>query len=293
MIPAVIISAIQQMLSRVLRIPVQSVQLFPVGGGSINQTHRLLVNNNLEYFCKTNSATKFPLLLQKEKNGLKLLAAQNIIRVPEIIACEVVEDTQILILEWITQGLRTEGFWKNFGEQLAGLHHVTGQSFGLYEDNYMGALPQSNLQSGDWVTFFINQRLKPLARLAMNSHLLEPKHIRHFENLYKELPGFFTPAQPSLLHGDLWGGNFLAGSDHLPVLIDPAVYFGDRGMDLAMTTLFGGFEPGFYESYDYHFPLPENHRQQWDICNLYPLLVHLNLFGKSYLHDIIHTIQRY
>ena len=292
-------SFIQNLLEQKFNIYISSIQLIPVGGGSINQSYKIITNKNQFFFCKINSAKKFPALFQKEKNGLELLATKRVLRTPKIIACEEAATEQLLILEWIEQGLKTEKFWKNFGEQLAALHNISSSDgdcqtrFGLQQDNYMGALQQSNLLSDNWVDFFIHQRLQPQIKLAVENNLLANAHIRHFENLYKILPSVFPPEKPSLLHGDLWSGNFLAAENEQPVLIDPAVYVGHRSMDLAMTTLFGGFEKSFYESYHYHFPLPENYRLQWDICNLYPLLVHLNLFGESYLHEIVETLRRY
>jgi fructosamine-3-kinase len=269
-----------------------SLELHPVGGGSINDTYRLSVGPH-RYFCKINEAGKLPGLFEKEKKGLALLRQQHIIRIPDLIAFELIENRQILVLEWIEQGPRTDSFWRVFGEQLAKLHRVSQESFGLDEDNYMGALPQYNAPAGNWTDFFIQQRLEPQLRLALNNGLLEAGSLRQFENLYKSLPGLFPPEAPSLLHGDLWNGNFLCDEQGHPVLIDPAAYFGHRSVDLAMTTLFGGFEQDFYEAYDHHFPLPENYREQWEICNLYPLLIHLNLFGKSYLPDILNTIERF
>ena len=157
----------------------------------------------------------------------------------------------------------------------------------------MGALPQSNHPSPDWIDFFINQRLEPQVSLAIDKKLLQLRDRKQFEKLYNELPGIFPTGNLCLLHGDLWSGNFLCDHSGIPVLIDPAVYYGHPAIDLAMTTLFGGFDTLFYESYHHHYPLPPNHRQQWEVCNLYPLLVHLNLFGKSYLADILHAIRRY
>ena len=192
-----------------------------------------------------------------------------------------------------TAGTKTRRFWSLFGEQLARLHHVSAPTFGLDHDNYIGSLPQKNTHSPVWSNFFIQQRLEPQVRLAGEKGLLSPSAIRQFEQLYQVLPELFPPEVPSLLHGDLWSGNFLCDEKGNPVLIDPAVYFGHRSMDLAMTTLFGGFGQPFYEAYHYHFPLPANYRQQWEIANLYPLLVHLNLFGESYTGSILHTIQRF
>ena len=192
MVPDVIYQTIKQVLTRVT-VVVDSMVLLPVSGGSINQTYQVLDQFHAEsFFCKINSATHFPLLFEKEKSGLKILADQHVIRIPRSIACEVTGDTQILVLEWIDQGPKTKAFWKLFGEQVARLHHCSAASFGLHEDNYMGALAQSNLLCDNWVDFFIHQRIAPLTRRAMDNHLLDAEHIRHFENLYKQLPQFIS-----------------------------------------------------------------------------------------------------
>jgi fructosamine-3-kinase len=150
----------------------------------------------------------------------------------------------------------------------------------------MGALPQHNEWTPQWTDFFIQQRLVPLVEQAQQRGLLQSAHINRFETLYRRLPELFPPVAPALLHGDLWSGNFLCDAGGQPVLIDPAVYYGHPAMDLAMTTLFGGFDPSFYDAYFYHAPQPAHYRRQWDACNLYPLLVHLNLFGSGYLGEI-------
>lgn len=263
-----------------------------VGGGSINDTYRVKTDKQT-FFCKINSQATLPGLFDAEQNGLALLASQQLIRIPKVIANEQINGTQILILEWIEQGLKSDAFWETFGRQLATLHHVHHNQFGLATNNYMGALPQSNKLTDSWTDFFIHQRLQPQINLALDHKLLEPAHAKHFEKLYQQLGVIFQAEPPTLLHGDLWSGNFLCDDKGKPVLIDPAVYYGHRSMDLAMTTLFGGFDARFYESYNYHFPLPTNYRQQWEVCNLYPLLIHLNLFGKSYLADILNTIRQY
>jgi len=276
-----------------LNISIFSLSFRSVGGGSINDCCQVLVNDRSRFFLKVNSATKYPNLLQKEKEGLQFLNAQKKLRVPSVTACDEIDDYQVLLLEWIEAGLRTEQFWKHFGEQLAALHHVTNPNFGFKEDNYMGSLPQRNDECNNWPDFFVHRRLQPQVDMAKTSHLLPTKAVDAFENLYRQLRGLFDDEQPSLLHGDLWSGNFMCDRNANPVLIDPAVYFGHRSMDLAMTTLFGGFERSFYESYSYHFPFPKNHRQQWDICNLYPLLIHLNLFGAGYRGQIESILKPY
>jgi fructosamine-3-kinase len=251
------------------------------------------VESRGKFFLKVNSATKFPKLFQKEKKGLEFLNSQKILRVPSVIVCNEIDNYQILVLEWIEGGLRTDRSWKKFGEQLASLHHVTNRWFGFEEDNYMGALPQRNDQYNKWVEFFVRCRIQPQVEIAKRNHLLHTKQLNAFEDLCRRLENIFNDEQPSLLHGDLWSGNFVCDQNSELVLIDPAVYFGHRSMDLAMTTLFGGFDKLFYESYNYHFPFPGNYDVQWEVCNLYPLLIHLNLFGSNYLGQIENILQKF
>lgn len=287
--------------------PAADLSVRQVGGGSINAAYQLSTKYNSRWFAKFNKTEPFPDLLFREQAGLALLRQQRIIRVPETIACLEAEGYQLLILEWIDEGPRTPAFWRLFGEQLAALHHQTAPAFGLSAsqlptsshfpapsltaNNYMGALPQDNSPSTDWVEFFIHRRLEPQINLAAGRGLLNQSAIKHFQSLYHRLPELFPAEPPALLHGDLWSGNFLCGTNGRPVLLDPAVYYGHRSVDLAMTTLFGGFASLFYEAYHHHYPFPPNHRGQWDICNLYPLLIHLNLFGESYLSPILNTIR--
>lgn len=272
---------------------ISSLQLTPVGGGSINHTYQLTTNRKDNLFCKINSRTKFPGLFEAESSGLELLRAQQVIRVPEVVGSIVAEDSQVLVLQWIEQGMRTKAFWKLFGEQLAALHSVTENLFGLPADNYMGSLVQYNNQQDDWNKFFITQRLEPQVKMAVDNGLLSVKEAAEFEKVYVQLKELFPTANPQLLHGDLWSGNFLCDSASRPVLIDPAVYYGHPAADLGMTTMFGGFDETFYESYKHLKPFPPNAREQWEVCNLYPLLIHLNLFGSGYKAAILHTIRRY
>jgi fructosamine-3-kinase len=256
-----------------------------VGGGSINETYRITTAKG-SFFCKMNSAVNFPQLFRLEANGLAFLDQQQVIRIPEVIDHFELNGQQVLLLEWISSGERTDHFWKNFGRQLAFLHMRSSDHFGLNENNYMGAVPQDNSPSADWTTFFRDKRLHPLVSMCHQRSLLQSRHVTLFEKFYGRLQALFEPEPPSLLHGDLWSGNFMCDQHAEPVLIDPAVYYGHRSMDLAMTTLFGGFQPAFYEAYHFHFPFSSNYREQWEAANLYPLLIHLLLFGKSYLRGI-------
>lgn len=284
---------LNQFFSARFRTPILSLKFRSVGGGSINDTYQVEISDQPKFFLKVNSATKYPNLFKKEKNGLNFLNKQHIVSAPSVVVCDELDNYQILLLEWIEAGLKTNEFWKRFGEQLAVLHRVSNPYFGFEEDNYMGALKQLNHRHDNWVGFFIHCRLQPRFETAIANGLLRTKHLDQFENLCKKLKNIFDDEQPSLVHGDLWSGNFMCDQNSSPVLIDPAVYFGHRSMDLAMTTLFGGFERAFYESYNYHFSFPKNYKEQWDVCNLYPLLIHLNLFGASYLNQVERTLQLY
>jgi len=290
---------LNQSLQAALDLEISSLEFKSIGGGCINETFRVKLNGRKEFFLKLNSVKRYPGLFEKEKHGLEFIAKQNIIYVPSVIVLGEVDNYQLLLLEWIEGGIKTEHFWKLFGEQVAALHRQTWVNenghalFGFDEDNYMGSLTQNNDQHQEWNDFLINARLQPQIKLATENHLLDTNHLDAFENLFLRLPGIFSPEQSALLHGDLWSGNFMCNAKSEPVLIDPAVYFGHRSMDLAMTTLFGGFDKPFYESYDYHFPFPKNYRVQWEVCNLYPLLIHLNLFGLGYLGQIENTLRRF
>lgn len=273
-------------------LPSKPISLHPIGGGSINDCYRVNLSNET-LFCKTNSASAFPGLFQKEVAGLALVAKQGIIKTPSVIDCFEEGDTQVLLLEWTEPGERTETFWKAFGEQLAALHQTANESFGLNEDNYMGSVPQSNRAHHTWTAFFVQERIAPMTQLCFDKMLLSKSHLHQFQNLQSKLDSVFETEKPSLLHGDLWSGNFLCNKAGRPVLIDPAAHFGHRSVDLAMTTLFGGFRPSFYEAYHHHLPFPKNAEEQWAVCNLYPLLIHLYLFGASYLPPIERTLQRF
>jgi fructosamine-3-kinase len=157
----------------------------------------------------------------------------------------------------------------------------------------MGALPQSNCRHDDWISFFIEERLEKQVRLAQNSGLLERKDINRFERLYTLFDTLIPKEQPSLIHGDLWGGNYLCSTAAEPYLIDPAAHYGHRESDLAMTTLFGGFSTEFYTAYHEAYPIEKGWEGRLDLYNLYPLLIHLNLFGPSYHGSIRIILQRF
>lgn len=262
-----------------------------VSGGSINVAMQLIADTGGQFFLKINDADLYPGLFERERLGLESLG--QFVRTPAVLMEEMFEDKQLLVMEWISPGTRTEKFWKNFGEKLALLHQQSTNGFGLNYDNYMGSLRQSNGWRETWVEFFRSQRLEPQVKMAADSGLLPAQWVNRFENLYKALPSIFPEEKPALLHGDLWSGNFMCTQQQEPVLIDPAMYYGHRAVDLGMTTLFGRCSQDFYEAYHYHFPLEKNYEEQWEVANLYPLLIHLNLFGGSYLGGVTETLKRF
>lgn len=291
MLPQGLYEDLKNLLSQQFHERISTLHFQPVGGGSINQTFKLTFSNAHTLFCKINSASAFAQLFQKEREGLEALRSPGAIKTPSVIACSILDDYQVLILEWIQSGAKTHGFFKKFGEQLAALNHTTAANFGWESENYMGSVPQQNGFHENWTHFFIHQRLEPLVQKCLAKNLLTQTEHELFKKLYSRLPQLFNDDErPALLHGDLWSGNYMCNPHAEPVLIDPAVYYGHRSMDLAMTTLFGGFDAVFYEAYNYHFPLPANYKEQYKICNLYPMLIHLLLFGKSYLTPIQQTI---
>ena len=268
-----------------------------IGGGSINEAWMIDAGEE-KFFCKVNSNTRYPGLFTREAAGLDSLRKTRTIQCPDVISVSTLEDHQILLMEWV-ESARIKAFdWVLFGEQLAKLHlwkdaHHPETRFGFDHDNYMGSLPQCNKYTSDWCTFFRERRLAPQIKMASERALLSRSHVTSFENLYKKLPEIFPSVTPSLVHGDLWNGNFLFNQNNEPVVFDPAVYYGIGSIDLAMTTLFGGFHELFYEVYEYWSPLPANHEEQWQVCNLYPLLIHLNLFGNQYLSGIESCLHRF
>lgn len=262
-----------------------------MAGGSINEVYKVFHQGHPSFIVKLNSATKFPQLFAREASSLAAL--QPHITTPEVIGQGEAAGLQYLVLEWIVQDKPTPAFWKNFGAALAALHSVDGPSFGNFENNYMGSVPQDNGDAPTWTAFFAQRRLMPLAVKCADNGLLGKSETNQIEKLCNRLPQIFSTAAPTLLHGDLWSGNFLCGAGGVPVLIDPAVYYGHPSVDLGLTTLFGGFDAQFYEAYHYHKQLPPNYKDEWDLCNLYPLLIHLLLFGSGYLGAIRQTLQRF
>lgn len=264
----------------------------PIGGGCINEAH-LVHTDSGRFFIKYNSSSAFPGMFEKESEGLNLLAETKTIDVPEVIATGETGKYAYLLLQFVESGTKKSDFWSDFGTRLAALHQHSAENFGFKHDNYIGSLTQSNLPHPDFISFFIGQRIGPQLKTARDKGEINHNDIKYFESLFKELPNIFPPEKPALVHGDLWSGNLMVSANGLPCLVDPAVYYGNREADIAMTELFGGFRPDFYDAYNHSFPMEKGWQKRMDILNLYPLLVHVNLFGGGYAGQVIRIIRQF
>lgn len=263
-----------------------------VGGGCINDA-RVMKTGQGQFFVKYNLADRFPGMFEAEARGLGILENAGALRVPEVIGNGTGERYAFLVLEFLDSAPRRKDFWEDFGRGLARLHRQTQSHFGLDHDNFIGSLPQQNHFSEHWKDFFITQRIEPQLRLARQSGNTDASLERTFESLFARLDNIFPEEPPALLHGDLWSGNFLTGPNGEAVIIDPAVYYGHRYMDLGMTSLFGGFSPAFYQAYQEEYPLETHWHEGLEVSNLYPLLVHVNLFGGGYLGTVRQVLRKF
>ncbi|AEI51840.1 fructosamine kinase family protein [Runella slithyformis] len=262
-----------------------------VSGGSINTAARVLTPEGT-FFVKFNHAEKED-MFEKEVRGLRILRSTKTIHIPQVYGYGKNGGKAYLIQEFVENGGQHPAFWRTFGQSLAKLHAHTHHSFGLDFDNYIGSLEQTNSLNENGIDFFIESRLRPQAGLALYNSLIDYKLYSRMERFFPLLAGLLPNERPALLHGDLWSGNFLINEQGLPSLVDPAPYYGLREAELAFTHLFGGFDDEFYESYADVFPLEPQLEARIPIYNLYPLFVHVNLFGKSYLPPIERLVRRY
>jgi len=263
-----------------------------VSGGSINAAFCLHTDDG-DYMMKRNNKSAYPNMFANEAEGLTAIKNTETIAVPQIILLDNFEDDSFLVLEWIESIQSTPDASKLLGKQLAAMHRNTADQFGFDTDNYMGSIPQSNRKHDTWSVFFINERLQPMVKIACDKNLLNKLDTQNFDELYNKLSGLFDEEPPALIHGDLWCGNYLISNRNKPYLIDPAVSYGHREFDIAMTTLFGGFSPDFYKAYQESFPLAQGWQHRVDLWNLYPLLLHLNLFGTGYLSRVKNSLSMY
>lgn len=254
-----------------------------MGGGCIHHAFEIRAAGR-PYFLKLNDTGALP-MFEAEVDGLAALAAGGAFRVPAALAWGATVEAAFLLLEYLElRPFASAEDGRRFGQALAQLHHDTGEHFGWPRDNFIGTNTQANPQSDRWAHFFVNCRLLPQLEMA-RSRGYGGVLGQEAEQLLERVPALFLDyrPRPSLLHGDLWSGNAAMDGEGRPVIFDPAVYRGDRDADLAMSELFGGFPPAFYAAYRAAWPLAEGYEQRKTLYNLYHVLNHLNLFGRSYL----------
>jgi len=272
--------------------PVEISEFRSIGGGCINEAFYLKTNTG-KYFIKYNSSTEFPGMFNKEAAGLKILADTKTLEIPEVIATVEAGNYAYLLLLYIETGVAGKNFWNDFGTKLADLHRNTNKYFGLDDDNYIGSLVQKNNLHLDFIGFFISERIEPQLKEARNQGAFSQSETRYFDSLFNTLHNIIPVEKPALIHGDLWNGNFMITANGSPCLVDPAVYYGHREADIAMTQLFGGFQRDFYYAYNQAWPMEKDWQKRIDIFNLYPLLVHVNLFGGSYARQVLQIIRQF
>lgn len=259
-------------------------------GGCVNRSYRICGHDGRQFFVKLNEARHLP-MFNAETLGLDTLAATQTLRTPQWIISGSTETESYLVLEYLE--LHSHGDAARLGEQLAALHRCSGERFGYLQDNFIGTTPQPNGWESRWVDFWRERRLGFQLRLAAQNGFAGRLQAQG-EKLLNMLPIFFADHEPhpSLLHGDLWGGNHAFLADGTPLIFDPAPYYGDRECDLAMTELFGGYPDDFHAAYRAAYPLDAGYAVRRNLYNLYHILNHANLFGGSYVRQAEQIIRR-
>jgi fructosamine-3-kinase len=268
-----------------------------VRGGDINDAFDVTLGDGRRVFVKTNARAE-PRMFACEARGLDWLREANAIRVPRVLAASSEaaseNETAFLVLERIASASPARDFDVQLGQRLAHLHRAGATRFGFDEANFIADLPQDNTPGDSWPAFYVARRLQPQVRAAIDSGHAQARWSRDFDRLFARMPELTGPPEPpARVHGDLWGGNVLADEHGAPCLIDPAVYGGHREVDLAMLRLFGGAGPRCFAAYDETWPLAAGHEDRVRLYQLYPLLVHVNLFGGSYVQSVESALHAY
>lgn len=280
-------------LQSYLNSPVRSCE--SIGGGCIANACRLETEEGT-FFLKWSTRAVAKTFVSEAEGLRELKAANSPLFIPDVIAVE--EGTEqipgLLLMEWIESGEKGSRFWEDFGRGLAVLHRSTTDRYGFHHDNFIGHLPQRNDWEEDWPTFFIQHRIEPQVSMARDRGVWHRGWDPYLERLIQSIDQILPASpEPSILHGDLWSGNFMVTRSGKAALIDPAVYYGHREADLAMTELFGGFNDRFYQAYREAWPLDDGYEKRRDLYNLYHLINHLNHFGGSYAHSVSGIIKQF
>jgi fructosamine-3-kinase len=265
-----------------------------VSGGDINDAFELALDDGQSVFLKSNAHAPLA-MFAAEAQGLSFLEQARALRVPKVLGVSTSsERPSFLLLEFIRSAPARRGFDEELGRGLAALHRAGAASFGFAQPNFIGRLPQSNREHSSWAEFYQAERLEPQLSAAIAGGHAPSALQRDFERLFRRLPELVGDGEaPARLHGDLWSGNVHSDEHGAPCLIDPAVYGGHREVDLAMMQLFGGFGARVFSAYTEAFPLTAGHRDRVSLYQLYPLLVHVNLFGSGYLASVQRALSAY
>ncbi|TYP75927.1 fructosamine kinase family protein [Aquimarina intermedia] len=264
------------------------VQIVQLSGGDTNSVYKVTCVKNT-YVLKINLSHAIKNVFQSEVDGLSTIRKTRTFITPSILTTGVYNKISYLILEYVESGSKSHSFWIRFWQNLAKLHITSQPNFGYHQDNSIGSLPQYNKPISDWGTFYITQRLQPQFTWAESKgYIFSDK-----EKLFQWIENNTAPEKPSLIHGDLWSGNLLVTSDASPCLIDPAVCFASREMDIAMMKLFGGFDFSAMDSYEEIYPLAIGWERRIPLYQFYYVLVHLNIFGDAYYNQVIEIIDYY
>ena len=267
------------------------VETRPQGGGCIGESSAVRIEGGERLFVKDYAGGPAG-MPSAEAHGLAWLAGAGALPVAKVRAHS--DEAGLLLLEWIESGRPGADFDERLGRGLAALHATAPPGYGLERDNFIGSLPQSNAPADCWAEFYRGRRLEPMLRRAADAGVLPARLARRAGALLERLPDLCGPEEgPARLHGDLWGGNLMTDAEGRPRLIDPAVYAGHREMDLAMMRLFGGYSQRTFDAYAEAFPLAPGARERIPLCQLYPLLVHVLLFGGHYVGSFAGAMDAY
>ena len=284
--------AFLQYISEQIGIPVEDYK--SISGGDISDAY-LIKTKADNFFIKINRLVNALVMFEVEKAGLEAISNTHTINAPKVIGTGIFEDTAYLVLKAIVTKTPTAFEMAKFGTQLAFMHKKSSENgkYGFHSDNFIGRLPQLNTWHADWPSFYATERIQVQLDMSKSKRLLFSDEISSIENILKTCQQYLSGKVPSLLHGDLWGGNYLVSKNGIPYLIDPAVYFGHSEVDIAMSKLFGGFSQEFYDAYQEIIPFDELTENRIELYQLYYLLVHLNMFGTSYKHSVMTIIRKY
>lgn len=264
----------------------------PITGGDISSAFQLKTANG-RFFLKVNSEPSALNMFHAEQIGLSTIEATGTIAVPKVYMIDKINDKSLILMDFIESKRAEPSDYAQFGAKLAELHKATDSVFGFSSNNFIGSLTQSNNKHAGWAQFYWHERIYPQLLLALENGLLNESEVPTKEGSIGLFNKYFVDIKPSLLHGDLWGGNYLISSDGTPFLIDPAVYYGHSMVDISMSQLFGSFGSEFYNTYHEVLPKSDNYKVEIDLYQFYYLLVHLNLFGRGYYSSVSNILKKY